>query len=107
MLRASTTSSGATVWWSDVTGCGFRAYATFWPSREIAEAHKQVDPSAIVVNVSRTAKTESNEKLIQATTIPPLEHPYPPERVNLDPRRVTANYDGWSRAAARPISMNQ
>jgi hypothetical protein len=92
------------VWWSNIAGCGFRAYATFWPSEEAAATAKQVDPSAIVVDVSRTAKTESNEKIIRATTIPPLEHPYPPERVNLDPHQVGGTYDGWRRARARPMA---
>jgi hypothetical protein len=59
--QASREKPWATVWWRDITGCGFRVYATFWPTEQAALAHKQVDPSAIVVNVSRAQEHKEHE----------------------------------------------
>lgn len=110
--RGSREKPWATVWWADITGCGFRVYAEFWPTKEAARAHKGVDPSAIVVNVTRKAKTETVDSVIRQTTIPPLEHPYPPEKPNYNPAQVGGTYDGFrnpsqyngtARAAARPV----
>jgi hypothetical protein len=106
--RGSRQRPWACVWWSDITGCGYRAYATFWPTKEAAEAaaapYRAEKRPASVVDVTRTAKIESNDRIIKSTTRPMLEHPYPPEQPNLDPLRITSNgYDGWKRAAARPV----
>jgi hypothetical protein len=56
--QASCEKPWATVWWTDITGCGFRVFAEFFASEEIARASARAsgDPTAIVVSVAKKAK---------------------------------------------------
>jgi hypothetical protein len=104
--RASRERPWATIWWADITGSGYRAFATFWPTEEIARQHKCVDPTAIVVNVAKSKKEYETVDGALRTGRGVIANPYPAERKNLDPLSMSANYDGWSRASARPLTSS-
>jgi hypothetical protein len=82
---------------------------SYWPTEDTAEAAAAVFRAEqrpyTVVNVTKSVSNDTNNTIIRETTRRVLAHPYPAERPNLDPLRMSSRgYDGWTRAAARPVS---
>jgi hypothetical protein len=81
---------------------------SYWRTRDDAEAaaaaYRYEGRPYSIVDVSKSEKIDSNDTIIRETTRPVLANPYPPERVNLNPLSMSASYDGWNRAAARPVT---